>query len=108
MSLHDRLDIAHWVTEFPLSRLRSEARDFVVKRRQELPEAYPDESSVENHIHLMRPKWRIVVGPGAVAINQQLRAESLAAKKQPMRRHSRRNDDGSYFRAAQRADPRPH
>src|SRR5262245_55776866 len=77
MMVHDRLDIAHWIPKFSLSRLRDEARDFVLKRRKQLPEEYIDEKSVEKHIQLMHPKWEIVVGPGAVAINEQLRAESL-------------------------------
>ena len=87
MSVHDRLDIAHWISEFPLSRLRADARDFVLKRRQKLPDEYVDEKAVERHIQLMRPKWGIVVGPGAVAINEQLRAEPLATKDHKGKRY---------------------
>lgn len=80
---HDRLDIARWMAEFPLSRLRAEARDYVLKRRQELPWEYADDKAVDEHIRLMRPKWDIVVGPAAVAVNEQLRAEALAAGRAP-------------------------
>jgi hypothetical protein len=85
MSLHDRLDLAHWITEFQLSRLRAEARDYVLQRRQELPQAYPDDKAVEDHIQLMHPKWEIVVGPGTVAVNEQLKAEAVAAGEYPGR-----------------------
>jgi hypothetical protein len=78
MSVHERLDLAAWVSEFSLSRLRDEARDFVLERRERMPDEYVDDRSVDNHIKLMRPKWKIVVGPRDVAINEQLRAESLA------------------------------
>jgi hypothetical protein len=83
---HDRLDIALWTAEFPLSRLRAEARDYVLRRRQELPEEYTDDQSVDEHIELMHPKWDIVVGPAAVAVNEQLRAEALAAGGRPSAR----------------------
>jgi hypothetical protein len=86
MGVHERLDLAHWVAQFPLSRLRADARDYVLKRRQELPQAYADDHAVEAHIHLMNPKWDIVVGPGPVAVNEQLRAEAIAAGERPVRR----------------------
>ena len=76
---HDRVDIAFWTAEFSLSRLRAEARDYVLRRQQERPEEYADDESVDKHIQLMHPKWDIVVGPAAVAVNEQLRAETLAA-----------------------------
>ena len=66
------------MAEFPLSRLRDEARDFVLQRRQKLPQQYHDESAVQDHIRLMSPKWEIVVGPAAVAVNEQLRVEALS------------------------------
>jgi hypothetical protein len=78
MSVHDRLEIDRWVREFPLSRLREEARAYVLHRRQQLPQNYPDQRAVDDHIQLMEPKWEIVVGPGTVAVNEQLRAEYLA------------------------------
>jgi hypothetical protein len=86
MSVHDRLDLAHWVAQFPLSRLRAEARDYVLQRRQQLPQAYANDQAIEDHIHLMNPEWDIVVGPGPVAVNEQLRAEATAAGAQPARR----------------------
>jgi len=86
MSVHDRLDIARWIAEFPLARLRVEARDYVLQRQQKLPQAYADDKAVDDHVRLMRPKWEIVVGPAAVAINEQLRAEALAAGEIPRRR----------------------
>jgi hypothetical protein len=86
MSVHDRLDIARWISEFPLPRLRDEARDFVLQRRQRLPQEYADDKAVDDHIRIMNPKWGIVVGPAAVAVNEQLRAEALVAGKGPARR----------------------
>jgi hypothetical protein len=86
MSVHDRLDIARWLAEFPLSRLRAEARGYVLQRRQELPREYVDDRAVEDHIQLMQPKWGIVVGPAAVAVNEQLKAEALAAGARPTKR----------------------
>jgi hypothetical protein len=83
MSAHERLDIARWIHEFPLSRLRAEARDYVVQRRQELPQEYADDQAVEKHIQLMCPKWEIVVGPKSVAVNEQLKEEALASGRYP-------------------------
>jgi Domain of unknown function (DUF1963) len=51
-----------------------------------MPQEYPDEQAVEDHIRLMNPKWDIVVGPGPVAINEQLRSEAIAARERPARR----------------------
>jgi uncharacterized protein DUF1963 len=78
MIVHSRLDIARWMRVFPLSRLRGEARDFVLVRRRERPQEYLDAKAVDAHIQLMHPKWEIVVGPAAVAVNEQLRAEALS------------------------------
>ena len=86
MGPHERLDIANWIYRFPLSRLRGEARDYVMRRRQELPQAYPDDKAVERHIKLMSPHWEIVVGPANVAVNEQLRDEALASGKCPSHR----------------------
>lgn len=86
MSVHSRLDIDRWTKEFPLSRLRAEARDFVLQRERQLPQEYPDAQAVEDHVQLMSPKWEIVVGPAAVAVNEQLRAEALAADARPAAR----------------------
>jgi len=57
MSVHDRLDLAHWVAQFPLSRLRAEARDYVLQRRQRLPQVYANDQAIQDHIHLMNPEW---------------------------------------------------
>jgi hypothetical protein len=78
MSVHDRLDLARWVELSPLSRLRAEARQYVLERQKELPHEYPDTKAIDDHIALMSPKWDIVVGPAAVAVNEQLRAEAIA------------------------------
>ena len=86
MGVHDRLDLAHWIAQFPLSRLRAEARDYVLQRRQKLPQQYADDHAVEEHIHLMNPTWDIVVGPGTVAVNEQLRADRIAAGERPVQR----------------------
>ncbi len=86
MGVHDRLNLAHWVAQFPLSQLRAEARDYVLQRRQKLPQEYADQQAIEDHIQLMNPKWDIVVGPGQVAVNEQLRAEAIAAGARPVRR----------------------
>src|SRR4030095_5040683 len=87
MGVHDRLDLAHWVAQFPLSRLRADARDYVRQRRQKLPQQYPDQQAAEDHIRLMNPTWDIVVGPGPVAVNEQLRSEAIAAGERPARRY---------------------
>ena len=86
MGIHDRLDLDRWIAEFPLARLRDEAREFVLRRRQKQPEEYADAQAVAAHIELMHPKWEIVVGPADVAINEQLRAEAVAAGERPRRR----------------------
>ena len=75
--MHERLDVARWIAEFPLGQLRADARDYVLQRRQELPQEYADDKAVEDHIHLMYPQWGIVVGPSSVAVNEQLKQEAL-------------------------------
>jgi hypothetical protein len=86
MGVHERLDIAYWIDEFPLSRLRAEARDYVMRRRKELPDEYPNDNAVARHIELMSPEWEIVVGPANVAVNEQLKEEALAGGKCPEQR----------------------
>jgi uncharacterized protein DUF1963 len=85
MSIHERLDLARWVERFPLSRLRAEARQYVLERHRKLPDLYPDAKAIDDHIALMSPEWDIVVGPAAVAVNEQLRAEAIAAGARPNR-----------------------
>jgi hypothetical protein len=83
---HDRFDLHRWIAEFPLSRLRGEAGEFVRRRRRELPGNYADEDAVQDHIELMSPKADIAVGPRSVAVNEQLRAEIAAQSPYPGRR----------------------
>ena len=43
-----------------------------------MPNEYPSEAHVDRHIKLMQPGGEILVGPGSLAVNEQLRAEALA------------------------------
>lgn len=72
---HERFDVAYWIREFPLARLRAEARAFVTNRRHQLPREYRTEADFERHVALMMPKFKIVTSPVHVAINEQLRRE---------------------------------
>jgi hypothetical protein len=76
--IHDQLDLSRWVNEFPLEKLRNDARDFVRLRQQQLPGEYPDHESVERHIALMSPGGEIIVGPESIAVNIQLRDQAFA------------------------------
>jgi uncharacterized protein DUF1963 len=78
MPTHHRFDLRHWSAQFPLERLRAEAREFVYQRRQEMPTEYPGDDHVEQHIRLMEPAGEILVGPGGLAVNELLRAEAFA------------------------------
>ena len=78
MPTHDRFDLSHWQAEFPLGRLREDAERFVRQRQRQLPAEYPDGEAVDDHVRLMSPKWEIVVGPKALAVNEQLRTEFAA------------------------------
>ena len=80
MSIHDRFDLASWIREFPLDRLRSEAEAFVAQRQRAFPDRYPSAASVDDHIRLMYPRGEIAVGPKSVAVNEQLRAEAGGAR----------------------------
>ena len=40
---------------------------------------YPGEADVDRHIQLMQPRGEILIGPGSLAVNEQLRAEAFAA-----------------------------
>ena len=75
--LHERFDLQKWVRIFPLAKLRTESRDFVLERQRQLPEEYPNDAAVEKHIRLMSPGGCFIVGPKGLAITEQLRAESL-------------------------------
>lgn len=73
--VHERFDLERWIAEFPLERLRREARDFIVRRRQELPDEYPNEAAFERHVELMMPKADIITSPVTAAVIEQLRRE---------------------------------
>jgi len=77
MAIHDRFDLQCWIVRFQLERLRAQAREFVLERRDEMPSEYPREADVDQHIQLMEPGGEIVVGPGSLAVNEQLRAEAF-------------------------------
>jgi hypothetical protein len=79
MPIHERFDLAAWIREFPLERLRAEAEAFVHERRRRFPERYADDAAVAEHISIMHPHGDIVVGPKNVAVNEQLRAEATAS-----------------------------
>lgn len=74
-TVHEEFDEARWVRQFPLEKLRDEARAFVVRRRQELPNEYRSEAAFESHVKLMMPKWRAVFCPKDLATCLQLRWE---------------------------------
>jgi hypothetical protein len=81
MPIHDRFDLQYYIAQCSLERLRAQARQFVLKRRDEMPKEYPDEAAVDRHIRLMEPSGEILVGPEDLAVNQQLRAEAFADKR---------------------------
>ena len=78
MRIHDEFDLQYWIAQFRLGSLRAGAREFVLKRRDEMPNEYPSEAHVDRHIKLMEPGGEILVGPGSLAVNEQLRVEALA------------------------------
>jgi hypothetical protein len=53
----------------------------VFKRRDEMPKEYPSGGHVARHIKLMEPGGEILVGPGSLAVNEQLRAETFAGSR---------------------------
>jgi len=81
MRIHEQFDLQYWIAQFQLEPLRAQARKFVVKRRDEMPKEYPSEAHVDRHIKLMEPGGKILVGPGSLAINEQLRAEAFAGSR---------------------------
>jgi len=46
-----------------------------------MPNEYPSEAHVDRHIKLMEPGGEILVGPGSLAVNEQLRAEAFAGSR---------------------------
>ena len=81
--IHKRLDMERWKSLFPLEKGRKDARQFVERRRAQMPDAYKDDSAVEAHIRLMSPGGEIVTSPRHLAIVEQLRAEWLAKQRLP-------------------------
>jgi hypothetical protein len=77
MAVHERVDIERWKAQFPLDRLRQEAREFVRKRREERPDLYADEAAVERHVALMEPKGDTITSPHDIAVVEQLRGELI-------------------------------
>lgn len=77
MPVHERLDIARWIAEFPLDKEREAAHQFVLRRCQTLPSAYQEAGSVEHHCWLMGPGGEEIVGPRSIAIAEQLRIEAM-------------------------------
>jgi hypothetical protein len=81
MRIHQQFDLQYWIAQFQLEPLRARAREFVLKRRNEMPKEYPSEAHVDRHIKLMEPGGEILVGPGSLAVNEQLRAEAFAGSR---------------------------
>ena len=81
MPTHDRFDLQYWIAQFSVERLRAQAREFVLKRRDQMPREYPGEADVDRHIQLMEPAGEILVGPGSLAVNEQLRAEAFVGNR---------------------------
>jgi hypothetical protein len=75
--LHDRFDIERFSAMFPLTVLRSQARDFVLDRQKRVPDCYPNQEAVERHVRLMEPRGEIITSPCHMAVVEQLRAEAL-------------------------------
>ncbi|HEV8575102.1 MAG TPA: DUF1963 domain-containing protein [Dehalococcoidia bacterium] len=74
--IHEQVDLARWKTEFSLERLRRDAREFVLNRREQMPDRYPDEAAVERHVRLLEPDGGIVESAKQLAITEQLREEA--------------------------------
>ncbi len=74
--MHERLDIERWKAEFPLSRLRAKAREFVIARQKEVPDQYPSAQAVDEHIKLMEPGGNIISSPEDIAVVEQIREEA--------------------------------
>lgn len=81
--IHQRVDIERWNRLFSLEKLRKEAREFVERRRKELPDQYKSASDVERHVKLMSPGGQIITSPQHLAIIEQLRKESLSSRNLP-------------------------
>lgn len=78
MEQHPRFDLDRWSREFPLARLRDEARATVEERARRSPDAYETVAAYEDHVRLLSPGGEIVCGPRNLALIEQLRREAFA------------------------------
>jgi hypothetical protein len=79
--MHKRFNLPYWRAQFPLEDLRAKAREWVLAEQAKHPDSYLGELSVEEHISMMEPHAEILIGPGSLAVNGQLRAEVFAGKR---------------------------
>lgn len=77
---HERVDLEKWIAEFPLLKLREEARHAIEANRSEEPEGFDDEE-FERRVQLIGPGGDRLTSPGTLAIVEQLRREALDLKK---------------------------
>ncbi len=75
--IHEQFELERWIREFPLSKMREEAHQFVSHRRTENPKQYRTESDFANHLRLMNPGGDRITSPISIAKVEQLRAEAL-------------------------------
>lgn len=99
--MHEVFDIDRWKREFSLEALRAQAREFVLDRARQLPDEYLNQSAVDRHIQLMRPKPQMIAGPRDIAVLEQLRDEF------DMARYSKLQVDCDVFAFAQGHAPDP-
>lgn len=76
--IHELFDLAHWSGVFPIEALRAAARDFVLERRARLPNEYPSDAAVEQHIRLLEPCAGKITGPQDLVVLETLRWEAFA------------------------------
>ncbi len=77
---HERVDLEKWIAEFPLLKLREEARRTVEAERIEQPEGFDDEE-FERRVQLIGPGGDQLTSPRTLAIIEQLRREALDKQK---------------------------
>lgn len=78
--VHNRLDIEHWVVELSLRSLRARVRATVEQWAKEQPRRYRDDAAKHEHMRALEPGAEMVYGPRQIAVIEQLRAESGAAR----------------------------
>lgn len=76
--VHDRVDVQHWKSLYPLADLREQARRFVMQRKAEKPAEYPDQKSVQEHIDMMGPQAESITSPYDLAVTELLRDEAIS------------------------------